>query len=109
MVKFSWLGGFISPEAYLTSERQSVAQELKVPLDELGLPITISEIPNINYVIKRLCIEGSEWNYPKNKLIITDNFFSQLPFFMIKQSINDENIMNNMFPIPVSNNMRKNL
>ena len=109
-----WLGGLIFPEAYLTATRQSVAQELKVPLDELvlsvELPKTISEIPNTNYVLKGLCIEGAEWNYEQNKLIMTDNLFCQLPPFMIKWSVKDDNNMNDMFPIPVYlNTMRKNL
>ena len=109
-----WLGGLIFPEAYLTATRQSVAQELKVPLDELilsvELPKTITDVPNTNYVLKGLCIEGAEWNYDSNKLIMTDNLFCQLPPFMIKWSVKDDKGINGMFPIPVYlNTMRKNL
>ncbi len=109
-----WLGGLIFPEAYLTATRQSVAQELKVPLDELilsvELPKTITDVPNTNYVLKGLCIEGAEWNYDSNKLIMTDNLFCQLHPFMIKWSVKDDKGINGMFPIPVYlNTMRKNL
>ena len=36
-----WIGGLIFPEAYLTATRQSVAQELKVSLDELMLSVEL--------------------------------------------------------------------
>lgn len=109
-----WLGGLIFPEAYLTATRQSVAQELKVPLDELvlsvELPEKITSVPNTNFVLKGLCIEGAEWSYEENKLIMTDSLFSSLPPFMLKWSVKDPNAMKNMFPIPVYlNSMRKNL
>ena len=104
----------IFPEAYLTATRQSVAQELKVPLDELvlsvELPEKITSVPNTNFVLKGLCIEGAEWSYEENKLIMTDSLFSSLPPFMLKWSVKDPNAMKNMFPIPVYlNSMRKNL
>ena len=109
-----WLGGLIFPEAYLTATRQSVAQELKVPLDELvlsvELPEKIESVPNTNFVLKGLCIEGAEWSYEQNKLIMTDSLFSQLPPFMLKWSVKSADGMKNMFPIPVYlNTMRRNL
>ena len=109
-----WLGGLIFPEAYLTATRQSVAQELKVPLDELvlsvELPEKITSVPATNFVLKGLCIEGAEWSYEQNKLIMTDSLFSSLPPFMLKWSVKDPEAMKKMFPIPVYlNSMRKNL
>ena len=109
-----WLGGLIFPEAYLTATRQAVAQELKKPLDELVLSVelvkNISSVPMTNYVCKGVCIEGAEWDYDNNKLIMTDSLFSQLPPFMLKWSVANEGDMKNMFPIPVYlNTMRKNL
>ena len=109
-----WLGGLIFPEAYLTATRQAVAQELKKPLDELVLSVelvkSISSVPMTNYVCKGVCIEGAEWDYDNNKLIMTDSLFSQLPPFMLKWSVANEGDMKNMFPIPVYlNTMRKNL
>ena len=109
-----WLGGLIFPEAYLTATRQSVAQELKVSLDELMLSVelvkNITSIDNTCFVLKGLCIEGAEWNYEQNKLIMTDSLFSQLPPFLLKWSVKKNSNLSNIFPIPVYlNTMRKNL
>ena len=109
-----WLGGLIFPEAYLTATRQSVAQELKVSLDELMLSVelvkNITSIDNTCFVLKGLCIEGAEWNYDQSKLIMTDSLFSQLPPFLLKWSVKKNVNLSNIFPIPVYlNTMRKNL
>ena len=109
-----WLGGLIFPEAYLTATRQSVAQELKVSLDELMLSVelvkNITEVDNTCFVLKGLCIEGAEWSYSENKLIMTDSLFSQLPPFLLRWSVRKNANMDNLFPIPVYlNTMRKNL
>jgi dynein heavy chain 1 len=109
-----WLGGLIFPEAYLTATRQSVAQELSVPLDELVLSVELvkdtSVCPKTAFVLKGLCIEGAEWDYSSDKLIMTDNLFCQLPPFLLKWSIKKDTDLSKMFPIPVYlNNMRKNL
>jgi dynein heavy chain 1 len=109
-----WLGGLIFPEAYLTATRQSVAQELKVSLDELMLSVelvkNISNVDNTCFVLKGLCIEGAEWNYDQGKLIMTDSLFSQLPPFLLKWSVRKNANMEKVFPIPVYlNTMRKNL
>ena len=109
-----WLGGLIFPEAYLTATRQSVAQELKVSLDELMLSVelvkNISKVDNTCFVLKGLCIEGAEWNYDQGKLIMTDSLFSQLPPFLLKWSVRKNANMEKVFPIPVYlNTMRKNL
>ena len=109
-----WLGGLIFPEAYLTATRQSVAQQLSVPLDELVLSVElvkdITSVDRTAFVLKGLCIEGSEWDYNSNKLIMTDNLFCQLPPFLLKWSVKKDADLSKMFPIPVYlNNMRKNL
>ena len=109
-----WLGGLIFPEAYLTATRQSVAQQLSVPLDELVLSVELvkdtSVCPKTAFVLKGLCIEGAEWDYSSDKLIMTDNLFCQLPPFLLKWSIKKDTDLSKMFPIPVYlNNMRKNL
>ena len=109
-----WIGGLIFPEAYLTATRQSVAQELKVPLDELMLSVelvkNITTVDKQSFVLKGLCIEGAEWNYDEDKLIMTDSLFSQLPPFLLKWSVKKDANMKNIFPIPVyMNTMRKNL
>ena len=109
-----WLGGLIFPEAYLTATRQSVAQEFSVSLDELVLSIElvkdITSVEKNTFVLKGLCIEGAEWDYSGNKLIMTDNLFCQLPPFLLKWNIRKDTDLGKMFPIPVYlNNMRKNL
>ena len=109
-----WIGGLIFPEAYLTATRQSVAQELKVPLDELMLSVelvkNITTVDKTSFVLKGLCIEGAEWNYDEDKLIMTDSLFSQLPPFLLKWTAKKDANMQNIFPIPVyMNTMRKNL
>jgi len=109
-----WIGGLIFPEAYLTATRQSVAQELKVPLDELMLSVelvkNITTVDKTSFVLKGLCIEGAEWNYDEDKLIMTDSLFSQLPPFLLKWSVKKDANMKSIFPIPVyMNTMRKNL
>ena len=109
-----WLGGLIFPEAYLTATRQSVAQELKVSLDELMLSVelvkNITSVDNTCFVLKGLCIEGAEWNYDESKLIMTDSLFSQLPPFLLKWSVKKNANLEKVFPIPVYlNTMRKNL
>ena len=109
-----WIGGLIFPEAYLTATRQSVAQELKVSLDELMLSVelvkNITSVDKTCFVLKGLCIEGAEWSYDENKLIMTDSLFSQLPPFLLKWSVKKNANMKNIFPIPVyMNTMRKNL
>ena len=109
-----WLGGLIFPEAYLTATRQSVAQEFSVSLDELVLSVElVKEINSIEknaFVLKGLCIEGAEWDYSSNKLIMTDNLFCQLPAFLLKWNIRKNTDLGKMFPIPVYlNNSRKNL
>ena len=109
-----WLGGLIFPEAYLTATRQSVAQQLSVPLDELVLSVElvkdITIVEKTAFVLKGLCIEGSEWDYNSNKLIMTDNLFCQLPPFLLKWSVRKDFDLSKKFPIPVYlNNMRKNL
>ena len=109
-----WLGGLIFPEAYLTATRQSVAQELKVSLDELMLSVelvkNISNVDNTCFVLKGLCIEGAEWDYEQGNLIMTDSLFSQLPPFLLKWSVKKKANLDNLFPIPVYlNTMRKNL
>jgi dynein heavy chain 1 len=109
-----WIGGLIFPEAYLTATRQSVAQELKVSLDELMLSVelvkTITNVDKTSFVLKGLCIEGAEWNYDQDKLLMTDSLFSQLPPFLLKWSVKKNADLKNIFPIPVyMNTMRKNL
>ena len=109
-----WIGGLIFPEAYLTATRQSVAQELKVSLDELMLSVelvkNITNVDKTSFVLKGLCIEGAEWSYDEDKLIMTDSLFSQLPPFLLKWSVKKDANLNNIFPIPVyMNTMRKNL
>jgi dynein heavy chain 1 len=109
-----WLGGLIFPEAYLTATRQSVAQEYSVSLDELVLSVElVKDITSVDknaFVLKGLCIEGAEWDYSSNKLIMTDNLFCQLPPFLLKWNIRKDTDLGKMFPIPVYlNNMRKNL
>ena len=109
-----WLGGLIFPEAYLTATRQSVAQEYSVSLDELVLSVElvkdIAEVEKNAFVLKGLCIEGAEWDYSNDKLIMTDNLFCQLPPFLLKWNIQKNTDLSKMFPIPVYlNNMRKNL
>jgi len=109
-----WIGGLIFPEAYLTATRQSVAQELKVSLDELMLSVelvkNITNVDKTSFVLKGLCIEGAEWNYDEDKLIMTDSLFSQLPPFLLKWSIKKNANTKNLFPIPVyMNTIRKNL
>ena len=109
-----WIGGLIFPEAYLTATRQSVAQELSVPLDELVLSVELvkdtSIVDKCSFVLKGLCIEGAEWDYETSKLIMTDNLFCQLPPFLLKWTIKKDTDLSKMFPIPVYlNNSRKNL
>jgi dynein heavy chain 1 len=109
-----WIGGLIFPEAYLTATRQSVAQELSVPLDELVLSVELvkdtSIVDKCSFVLKGLCIEGAEWDYEASKLIMTDNLFCQLPPFLLKWTIKKDTDLSKMFPIPVYlNNSRKNL
>ena len=109
-----WLGGLIFPEAYLTATRQSVAQEYSVSLDELVLSVElvkdITSVEKNAFVLKGLCIEGAEWDYNNDKLIMTDNLFCQLPPFLLKWNIKKNTDLGKMFPIPVYlNNSRKNL
>jgi dynein heavy chain 1 len=108
-----WLGGLIFPEAYLTATRQYVAQVLKLPLDELVLSIELpKEIKNIeetDFVLCGMSIEGAEWSYEQNKLIMTDNLFYQLPNVILRWNKKSETSPK-MFYVPVyRNNTRKTL
>lgn len=108
-----WLGGLIFPEAYLTATRQYVAQAFKVPLDELilsvVLPKRIENIEESDFVVSGLCIEGAEWNYNNNKLIMTDNLFCQLPQVILRW-VKKSSEFGKQFYIPVYlNNARRNL
>ena len=55
------------------------------PINELVKNIT--NVDKTCFVLKGLCIEGAEWSYDENKLIMTDSLFSQLPPFLLKWSI----------------------
>jgi dynein heavy chain 1, cytosolic len=109
-----WLGGLVFPEAYLTATRQHVAQSLRLPLDELvlnvELPQTIGDsIEETDFVVSGMCIEGAEWSYETNKLVMTDNLFYQLPSVILRWTKKSTEITNKFY-IPVYlNNTRKNL
>jgi dynein heavy chain 1 len=108
-----WLGGLIFPEAYLTATRQYVAQALRVPLDELilsiELPKTITQIEENDFIISGISLEGAEWDFSRNKLIMTDGLFCQLPNVILRWNKKDTNLTGK-FNVPVYlNNMRKNL
>ena len=109
-----WLGGLIFPEAYLTATRQSVAQLLNVSLDELMLSVEIVKKVGIvhknEFVLKGLCMEGAEWDFEENKLVMSDDLYKLLPPIILKWEVKTEKREKNIFPIPVYiNNMRKNL
>jgi dynein heavy chain 1 len=108
-----WMGGIIFPEAYLTATRQYVASNMKVPLDELvismEMPKKIDKIEDNEFVVSGICLEGAEWSYDSNKLVMTDNLFFQLPNVIMKW-VRKTKDMTKVFPVPVYlNNTRKNL
>ena len=109
-----WIGGLIFPKEYLIATKQSAAQELKVPFDKLMLSAEFTKnttiVDSTSFVVKGLNIEGAELNYDEDKLNMSNSLFNQLPPFLLKWGIKEEENMKNIFPIPVYlNTMRKNL
>ncbi|RLN48678.1 hypothetical protein BBJ28_00009539 [Nothophytophthora sp. Chile5] len=61
-----WLGGFFSPEAFVTAARQSAAAELGCSLDELHLLAEVEEpstTPAAGFSACGLLLEGATWNF----------------------------------------------
>ena len=109
-----WIGGLIFPKEYLTATKQSAAQKLKVPFDKLMLRAEFAKnatiVDSTSFVVKGLNIEGAEWNCDEDKLIMGNSLFNQLPPFLLKWGIKEDENMKNIFPIPIYlNTMRKNL
>eukprot|EP00298_Acanthocystis_sp_HF-20_P014810 c20911_g2_i2.p2 GENE.c20911_g2_i2~~c20911_g2_i2.p2 ORF type:complete len:357 (-),score=187.42 c20911_g2_i2:98-1168(-) len=108
-----WLGGLMSPEAWITATRQSVAQTKKVSLGDLTLvlQIDITTTADDCFVIKGLVVEGAM--FKEGKLSPAVSVSSSVPPSRIRwvthQEGKDLNI-DNMMGIPVYlNNQRKEL
>ncbi|TDH68981.1 hypothetical protein CCR75_000940 [Bremia lactucae] len=67
-----WLGGFFSPEAFVTAARQSVAADLGCSLDELHLLANVEESSAGGFTARGLLLEGATWNFtgfaPSNEI-----------------------------------------
>ena len=109
-----WLGGLVFPEAYLTATRQYVAQSLKLPLDELVLSVDLPQnitdsLDETDFVVSGLCLEGAEWSYESNKLVMTDNLFYQLPSVLLRWTKKSSEASNKFYVPVYLNNTRKNM
>ncbi|RLN69358.1 hypothetical protein BBJ29_000235 [Phytophthora kernoviae] len=70
-----WLGGFFSPEAFVTAARQSAAADLGCSLDELRLLAEVEDssvsAPS-RFTARGLLLEGATWNFtgfaPSNEI-----------------------------------------
>jgi len=58
-----WLGGFLSPGAFITATRQVVAQSKGVSLAELRL-VMGSDPNGSSFTVKNLVLEGAQWKDP---------------------------------------------
>uniref|UniRef100_M4C5M6 Dynein heavy chain n=1 Tax=Hyaloperonospora arabidopsidis (strain Emoy2) TaxID=559515 RepID=M4C5M6_HYAAE len=61
-----WLGGFFSPEAFVTAARQSAAADLGCSLDELHLLANVddsSASSSSGFTARGLLLEGAAWDF----------------------------------------------
>ncbi|CAK4126621.1 unnamed protein product [Aphanomyces euteiches] len=56
-----WMGGFFSPEAFLTATRQVMSAELACSLDELELVISIEKTHPSSFAVRGLHLQGMAW------------------------------------------------
>ncbi|ETM34531.1 hypothetical protein L914_18397 [Phytophthora nicotianae] len=70
-----WLGGFFSPEAFVTAARQSAAADLGCSLDELHLLADVEDPSTSSaggFTARGLLLEGAIWNFtgfaPSNEI-----------------------------------------
>ncbi|KDO30766.1 hypothetical protein SPRG_04667 [Saprolegnia parasitica CBS 223.65] len=73
-----WLGGFFSPEAFLTATRQVIAAELHCSLDELDVVVTLTNEHTGGFPVRGLHLEGMDWT-PEGGFQVTDALHSALP------------------------------
>lgn len=74
-----WLGGFISPEAFVAASKQAVARDLKCSLEELTLKVTVDDKTKKKncFTFKSLHLFGAGWE--GDKLCIDDSIMFKLP------------------------------
>jgi len=76
-----WLGGLLSPEAFVAASRQEVARTKKCPLDSLILKVTISNSAaplTDDFIFQGLTIHGAECH--QSMLTISDKVMQELPY-----------------------------
>lgn len=104
-----WLGGFFSPEAFVTAARQSAAADLGCSLDELHL---LADVENLTssagaFTARGISLEGATWNFegfaPSNEI---RNSLSALHFRWAPRSEDTSNLR--MLPM-YSNRKRETL
>ncbi|KAI9911312.1 hypothetical protein PsorP6_009030 [Peronosclerospora sorghi] len=105
-----WLGGFFSPEAFVTAVRQSAAADLGCSLDELHLVADVENLSSSSVgglTTRGLVLEGATWNstglVPSNEI---RNSLSALHLRWTPQSDETDNLR--MLPV-YSNSKRETL
>ncbi|KAG2383610.1 hypothetical protein C9374_004281 [Naegleria lovaniensis] len=79
-----WLGGLLSPEAYLTTLREYTATKYNIPLEKLQLKVydgSESNTPIDIFMIEGLIVQGCAWC--ENKLTLGKELSSQVSLLKI--------------------------
>ncbi|RHY29832.1 hypothetical protein DYB32_004823 [Aphanomyces invadans] len=74
-----WVGGFFSPEAFLTATRQVVSREMQCSLDELELVASITKTHGGSFAVSGFHLEGMAWTNATDGFATTDALESPLP------------------------------
>ncbi|CAI5714683.1 unnamed protein product [Hyaloperonospora brassicae] len=105
-----WLGGFFSPEAFVTAARQSAAADLGCSLDELHLLADVdgsSASSSSSFTARGLLLEGASWDStgfsPSNEI---RNSLAALHLRWARQSVETDNFR--LLPV-YSNSKRETL
>jgi hypothetical protein len=92
-----WLGGFFSPEAFITAFRQYVAHVNMLPLDQLQLVVQIGDsVPSTNaFVFSGLTLEGAIWKNNSLQLANDDADWCSLPLTAIRWELPNRSLLSN--------------
>jgi dynein heavy chain 1 len=99
-----WLGGLLSPEAYLTATRQAVAQAHGWSLEQLHLSIERikskkASLDKTEFLVTDLRFEGARAE--GSSLLLTDEMFLVEPFTLLRWTKRDEGLKDGQVNVPL--------
>lgn len=88
-----WLGGLVSPGAFLIASQQSTAQVLEQSLEELELVFEFNPTNEVitstlkeesGFILERLSIESAEYNQEDNRIKMSSKLAAPLPTIILR-------------------------